>query len=86
MFTLHSSFGPNRKTCDRVLQIALRSQQAAVAVERAVARPLPARIPACDITAPGSSGILASASRAAIAFSEVGTDNPAHPVRSVFLV
>jgi hypothetical protein len=59
---------------------------AGVAVERAVARPLPARIPACDITAPGSSGILASASRTAIAFSEVGTDDPAHHVRSVFPV
>jgi len=55
-----------------------------VAVERAVARPPPARIPARDITAPGSSGILASASRAAIAFSDVSTDTPAHHVRSVF--
>ncbi len=34
---------------------------AAVAVERAVARPPPAQIPACGITAPGSSEILASA-------------------------
>ena len=31
-----------------------------VAVEGAVTRPLPARIPACDITAPGSSGRFAS--------------------------
>jgi len=72
----------------------------AVAVERAVTRPLPAQIPslrsgqapACGFLALGSlrlrsgqaSGILASASRTAIASSEVGTDDPAHHVRSVF--
>ena len=33
----------------------------AVAVERAVTRPLPAQIPACGIIAQGSSEILASA-------------------------
>ena len=54
-------------------------------------RPLQVAIPsvrdmAHDITAPGSSGILASASRTAIAFSKVGTDDPAHHVRSVFPV
>ena len=46
-----------------------------VAVEGAVTRPLPARIPACGIIAPGSSDTLASALPTAIAFSEVGTDN-----------
>ena len=35
----------------------------AVAVEGAVTRPLPARIPACGIIAPGSSDSLASATR-----------------------
>ena len=68
--------------------------EAVVAVERAVTRPSPAQIPACGIIAPGSlrlrsgqaSGILASASRTAIASSEVGSDDPAHHVRSVFPV
>ncbi len=57
-----------------------------VAVGRAVARPSPARIPACGFLAPGSSDRLASASPTAIASSEVGTDDPAHHVRSVFPV
>jgi hypothetical protein len=63
---------------------SLFSGCAFVAVGRAVARPPPARIPACGITALGSSDRLASASCTVIAFSEVGTDDPAHLVRSVF--
>mgnify|MGYP006957786700 CR=1 FL=1 len=39
----------------------IRPNPAAVALERAVARPLPAQIPACEIIAQGSSEILASA-------------------------
>ena len=54
--------------------------------EGSEARPPPARIPACGITAPGSSDTLASASPTAIAFSEVGTDNRPFHVRSVFPV
>jgi len=57
-----------------------------VAVGRAVARPPPAQIPACGITALGSSDRLASASLTAIAFSEVGTGTLAFHSQSVFPV
>jgi hypothetical protein len=60
----------------------------AVAVGRAVARPPPARIPACgaERTALGSSDRLASASLTALAFSEVGTGTLAFHSQSVFPV
>jgi hypothetical protein len=62
---------------------------AAVAVGRAVACPSPAQIPACDITALGSSDTLASAiqlkPKNAIALSEVGLDCPALPSGQGFL-
>ena len=63
--------------------------QAAVVVERAVARPFPAQIPACGFPAPGSSDSLAWATRylrsvRAIPHSEVCLANPAHQVRSRF--
>jgi hypothetical protein len=67
-----------------VLDHPVAAGMRAVAVERAVARPLPARIPACSFPALGSSDRLASASPTAIAFREVGTDRPAHLVRLVF--
>ena len=50
-------------------------------VGKAVARPSPH-----DITTPGVSGILTSASPTAIALSEVDSDDPALHVRSVFPV
>jgi hypothetical protein len=55
-----------------------------VAVGKAVTRLPPARIPACGITALGSSDRLASASSTAISFSEVCIDSPTFPSRSMF--
>jgi hypothetical protein len=54
---------PQQSGLDGIFHLLL-SKFAAVAVERAVARPLPAQIPACGFLAPGSSDCLASTNAA----------------------
>ena len=82
----HVQIGLLLHYCDKTDCLPRNGAGAAVAVGRAVARPSPARIPACGITALGSSDRLASASPTAIASSEVGTGSPTFHSRSVFPV
>ena len=79
------------KLRDSCLRPAMVCSFTAVAVKRAVSRPLPAQIPACGFPAPGSSDSLACATCHyrgiyAIPHSEVCLDNPNHhhDVRSRF--